>query len=106
MSALQAKSLGLVHDVVPAVMLEAALVKILDALREGGPQAQAAAKDLVFSVAGRAPADVLDDCATRIAQARAGEEGREGVAAFLDKRPPRWRSEEHTSELQSLMRKS
>ncbi|HET8726942.1 MAG TPA: enoyl-CoA hydratase-related protein, partial [Alphaproteobacteria bacterium] len=40
-SALQAKALGLVHEVVPAVMLEAALLKILDALAEGGPNAHA-----------------------------------------------------------------
>jgi methylglutaconyl-CoA hydratase len=28
--------------------------------------------------------------AERIARLRAGEEGQEGMAAFLDKRPPRW----------------
>lgn len=90
-SALQAKNLGLVHEVVPAVMLEAALMKILDALAEGGPAAQAAAKDLIAAVADRPPASVLDDCARRIAEARASAEGREGLAAFLGKRQPAWR---------------
>jgi methylglutaconyl-CoA hydratase len=43
-------------------------------------------------VAGR-PADdgVLEETARVIADLRAGQEGREGVAAFLEKRSPAWR---------------
>ncbi|MEO3435366.1 enoyl-CoA hydratase/isomerase family protein [Inquilinus sp. CAU 1745] len=90
-SALEAKSLGLVHEVVPAVMLDAALMKIMESLSDGAPGAQAASKDLIGFVADRRPGDVLEDCARRIAEARAGDEGREGLAAFLEKRPPSWR---------------
>jgi methylglutaconyl-CoA hydratase len=50
-----------------------------------------AAKELVAAVAHRAIDDqLLGDVAQRIALARASTQGREGVAAFLDKRPPAW----------------
>lgn len=92
-SALEAHRLGLVHEVVPEHMLDAALARLLDRLAEGGPQAQAAAKDLIAAVMHRPPETVLDDTAARIAAIRASDEGREGIAAFLDKRPPAWRGE-------------
>jgi methylglutaconyl-CoA hydratase len=51
----------------------------------------AAAKELVAAVAHRPIDDsLLGDVAQRIALQRASAEGREGVAAFLDKRPPAW----------------
>jgi methylglutaconyl-CoA hydratase len=53
--------------------------------------ALAAAKDLIAAVAGRPiDADLRADTARRIARQRAGAEGREGVAAFLEKRKPSW----------------
>jgi methylglutaconyl-CoA hydratase len=36
--------------------------------------------------------DLMEETARRIARARAGEEGREGVEAFLGRRSPSWRS--------------
>ena len=33
---------------------------------------------------------LLEETAKRIARARVGEEGREGVQAFLEHRPPKW----------------
>jgi methylglutaconyl-CoA hydratase len=35
---------------------------------------------------------MIEDTAARIARTRAGAEGREGVASFLEKRPPAWRN--------------
>jgi methylglutaconyl-CoA hydratase len=85
---------GLVHQVVPADDLRAAGDLILGILAANGPAAVAEAKDLVFAVAGRPVDDaVLDDTARRIARLRASEEGRDGVAAFLDKRKPAWAKE-------------
>jgi methylglutaconyl-CoA hydratase len=51
-----------------------------------------AAKRLVADVGRRNPSDAASLCADAIAARRASEEGREGIAAFLEKRPPRWRT--------------
>jgi methylglutaconyl-CoA hydratase len=88
--AVEARRLGLVHELAASDGLEEAARQILAALRGNGPAAVRAAKDLVAAVAGKTPAEVEDDCARRIAAIRAGEEGREGVAAFLEKRKPSW----------------
>ncbi|HYE01451.1 MAG TPA: enoyl-CoA hydratase/isomerase family protein [Alphaproteobacteria bacterium] len=89
--AADAKAAGLVHEVVPAAELDAAVAKLLARLKEGGPDAQGAAKDLIFAVGNRPVDDALiSDTADRIAATRAGPEGREGVGAFLEKRRPSW----------------
>jgi methylglutaconyl-CoA hydratase len=88
--AVEARRIGLVHELAASDGLEEAARQILAALRGNGPAAVRAAKDLVGAVAGKAPAEVEEDCARRIAAIRAGDEGREGVAAFLEKRKPSW----------------
>jgi methylglutaconyl-CoA hydratase len=90
--AVEARRLGLVHELVAGDGLEEAARRVLAALRGNGPAAVRAAKDLVAAVAGKAPAEVEDDCARRIAATRSGDEGKEGVAAFLEKRKPSWLS--------------
>src|SRR5688500_2269443 len=65
-----------------------ALVKHLLA---GGPQAHAKIKALIRSVAGRRPDDALvAETAKQIAEIRGSPEGKEGIAAFLDKRKAAW----------------
>lgn len=86
-----ALALGLVHVVCPADELETRAGEVIDALLANAPHAMAAAKALVRDVAGREVDDaLLDDVAERIAKIRASDEGRDGVRAFLDKRPPGW----------------
>jgi methylglutaconyl-CoA hydratase len=93
-SSWEAQRLGLVHEVVDRSALESRGRQIVEALLQGGPVAQQAAKDLVFSVAGRHPDEALiEETAGRIAELRASEEGREGIAAFLEKRRPNWRAD-------------
>ncbi|MFQ5775490.1 MAG: enoyl-CoA hydratase/isomerase family protein [Kiloniellaceae bacterium] len=90
-SAREALALGLVHVVVPDEALEDAGKKIIGALMKGGPNAQVAAKDLIFALSGRPiDDDAVEDTAARIARQRASAEGREGIAAFLEKRKPKW----------------
>ncbi len=93
-SAQQALQLGLVHEAVPADRLEETAEQILDHLAQGGPRAQAEAKDLVLSLAGR-PIDrgLVEETAQRIARIRVGEEALEGLAAFLEKRKAEWQGE-------------
>ncbi len=87
----RARELGLLHEVVPAAELDQAVERIIAALLECGPAAQAAAKDLVHAVAGRPiDAELIEETARRIAAVRASDEGREGLGAFLDKRKPAW----------------
>jgi methylglutaconyl-CoA hydratase len=90
-SASQAMMLGLVNAVVPTGALAEEGAKLAGILCENGPQAIAEAKRLIAAVAGRPiDAQLRSDTARRIAQQRASAEGREGVAAFLEKRRPRW----------------
>jgi len=60
-------------------------------LLAGGPEAMAKIKDLIRAVAGR-PLDaaLVADTAKRIAEIRVSPEGKEGIAAFLEKRKPSW----------------
>ena len=84
--------LGLVHEAVPADALDGAVHSITAALCANGPHAARESKRLVQDVAGRIIDEALiDDTARRIARIRASEEGREGVASFLEKRAPAWR---------------
>jgi methylglutaconyl-CoA hydratase len=86
----RALAIGLVHQVVPAAELDVAVGAVVDALLLGGPEAQAACKQLVRHVASAERSEVDGYTAAIIAAARAGEEGREGVRAFLEKRKPDW----------------
>lgn len=91
--AAEAARLGLVHQVVPAEELDAAVGRIVADLLAGGPDAIAAAKGLIRDLALRPIGpEVIDDTAQRIAALRATPEAREGVGAFLEKRPPNWTS--------------
>jgi methylglutaconyl-CoA hydratase len=83
--------LGLVHEVVPPEELEPSGAAIVDALRQGGPQAQREAKGLIRLVRDL-DGQLLDaETARLIALRRASAEGREGIQAFFAKRPPAWR---------------
>ena len=92
-SAETALRIGLVHEVVADGSLQARGGEVVEMLLQCSPDAQRRAKALIDTVAGR-PIDraLADDVAQRIAAARASDDGREGIAAFLEKRPPRWRS--------------
>ena len=89
--ALEAHRIGLVHAVVEAGQLAATGKTVLEGLLSNGPQALAAAKRLIADIAGR-PLDaaLVDETARRIAEIRSSDEGREGIAAFLERRRPSW----------------
>lgn len=90
-SAARALELGLAHEVVSAEALDAKVAEIATSLLAGGPKSQAAAKDLIRAVANRPVSDaVVEDTARRIAELRATPEAREGLDAFLSKRPAAW----------------
>ncbi|WP_022729298.1 enoyl-CoA hydratase-related protein [Fodinicurvata sediminis] len=91
-SAEEACRLGLLHEVVVPEQLEARAEALSDSLLTGGPMAQRAAKELIFSVeANRRSSELKRATAARIARLRASHEGREGIRAFLDRSTPSWR---------------
>lgn len=86
-----AQSMGLLHSVVEDELLEDAVQGIATALLENSPNAMAMAKQVVFELA---PDEVTDDMIEytieTIADIRESDEGREGTAAFLEKRSAYW----------------
>ena len=90
-SAERALAIGLINEVTPVDGLDVGVTALIEPLLAGAPSAQKAAKDLIEAIQGK-PIDeqTLEDTAQRIARQRATAEGRDGVSAFLDKRPPAW----------------
>lgn len=89
--AARAAELGLVHECVAADALDAKVGEIVNALLQGGPRAQAAAKDLIRTVAYQPMSEaLLTETSFRIASQRAQPEAREGLSAFLEKRVAPW----------------
>lgn len=91
-SAAEAYRIGLVHEIVPGeAELDEAVGEIVDTLLANGPAALGECKTLIKAVANRPiTPEVILDTAQRIARVRASAEGKEGMAAFLEKRKPSW----------------
>ncbi len=70
--------------------LERALEESLDAIAGRGPAAIAQTKRLIADLGRRPLPLVLDEGARLVAESSRTGEGREGLAAFFDKRPPAW----------------
>lgn len=93
MDAATAERIGLVHQAVDDAALPAAASALVDALLAGAPSAQGEVKRLVRHATGRsdaADAAMFDETARWIARVRAGDEAREGLTAFLERRKPGW----------------
>jgi methylglutaconyl-CoA hydratase len=89
-SAKRAAELGLINRAVPAAELDAAVGEVLDDLRKGGPQALGFAKRLVYEVPALAQKDAFAWTTSLSNELFSGDEAREGMAAFLGRRPPAW----------------
>lgn len=89
-NAAKAKEIGLVHEVVPAAELDAAVDRYVNESLSAAPTAVARAKKLIPNVLGKLPSEVIDITAEAIASQRVAPEGQEGLKAFLEKRTPGW----------------
>jgi methylglutaconyl-CoA hydratase len=87
----RALHLGLVHEAVAADVLDDEVERVVQHLLGASPSALAATKRLLEDVV-EVPLDdvLLAATAKCIADARVSPEGREGIAAFLEKRAPGW----------------
>ena len=82
---------GLIDMVLPEGSVDQFIAMLSDSLAGNAPGAMGDAKRLVHDVAGRhIDHGLMEETARRIARARVGAEGQEGVRAFLDKRKPGW----------------
>src|SRR5207237_1452779 len=87
----EAFRIGMLSELVPAAELDRTIEDLLKHLLAGGPEAHAKIKELIRDV-GRRPVDdaLVAETAKRIAEIRVSPEGREGIAAFLEKRKASW----------------
>jgi methylglutaconyl-CoA hydratase len=88
--AIEAASLGIVARAVPADGLEEAVEAEVVPYLSVAPGAVGAAKALARALGPRIDSAVIDDTIRRLADSWEGDEARQGVAAFLEKRPAPW----------------
>ena len=86
----EAAAAGLISLAVPDDEVRAVTDGVLDALRLAAPGALAAIKPLIAGVESRSVSDGLAWSAALSAERFGSEEAAEGMAAFRERRPPRW----------------
>jgi methylglutaconyl-CoA hydratase len=90
---IEAHRLGLLSMVSASEKLDAEIDEMLKHLLQGGPAALDKIKDLIRAVSSGPVSDsLIEDTAQRIAEIRVSPEGREGIASFLEKRKPSWKT--------------
>ncbi len=90
----EALTLGLIHQVSTLDGLDTVVDATVQELLDGGPNAQREIKALFAQLqVGPVTEEVRELTAQTISRVRSTEEAREGLAAFLDKRPPNWKPE-------------
>jgi methylglutaconyl-CoA hydratase len=88
--AIRARAIGLVHEVVPAALLDDAVETIARECESAGPSAVAEIKNLIAAVQAASYDESRELTVRAIAKARTGAEGQEGLRAFLERRPAAW----------------
>jgi methylglutaconyl-CoA hydratase len=87
----RALQLGYLDRMVEPDELDGAVTELVDTLLQNSPNAVRLAKQLVFNVCeGDVDQSMIDGTVKMIADIRDSGEGREGLTAFLEKRPASW----------------
>jgi len=92
-SAARAWELGLVHAILPPDELEGRIAMLLKSILTGSPSALAITKRHIDACQPLSIEQEIRNSIDVSAQARATEDAREGLAAFLEKRKPKWLQE-------------
>ncbi|MFC4014534.1 enoyl-CoA hydratase-related protein [Nonomuraea purpurea] len=88
--AARAAEIGLLSRAVPEEELDATVAHYAEMLIKGGPEAVALTKRLVRDVPKLSFEDGLRRMTELSAERFTSQEGQEGIAAFWEKRPPKW----------------
>jgi methylglutaconyl-CoA hydratase len=91
-SAEEGLRLGLVNEVMEAERLEARMLELSAVLKANSPEALSATKRLLRAQNKVWLDGAIADALAANAEARGTHDFREGVAAFLEKRKPQWKS--------------
>ncbi|HVE14953.1 MAG TPA: enoyl-CoA hydratase-related protein [Elusimicrobiota bacterium] len=89
-----AREVGLVHETVPAGELDARVDVFVRNILKNGPEALRRAKEYLRRMDAIGHEARIKLSLDTLVKARSSGEGREGLAAFLEKRPPAWLREE------------
>lgn len=89
--AAEARDLGIVTSVVPAIGLDDAVAETTATLRSKSPAALALGKSSFYAMEGMDFDTALDHLHIGLTAASFTEDAAEGVQAFLEKRPPNWK---------------
>ena len=82
--------MGIVNEAVPAEALDAAVDAVVADLVKGSPAALAATKRLLATVPDLTSDDAFAWTAPLSAELFRGDDAKEGMTAFLEKRPAAW----------------
>jgi methylglutaconyl-CoA hydratase len=88
----RAKEIGLVNRVVALADLEGETAKIVSSILQNAPHALMQTKRLIEELWSTSVRDDVEKALHYHTQARESDEAKEGIAAFLEKRPPRWQT--------------
>src|SRR5438128_8538036 len=88
--AVEARRIGLVHEVVPEAELGAACDRVVATLLTSAPEAVGVAKRLIDEVTGKNPDEAMPITVRTIAERRPSAGAKGGLTAFLESRPPAW----------------
>ena len=85
-----ARAYGLVNHVIPATGLDAKVAERVDELLKGAPRAQTRIKELLVRWTESGWDEYRRSLPETLAHVRSGDEAKDGLVAFFEKRKPKW----------------
>jgi enoyl-CoA hydratase/carnithine racemase len=89
--AAEAERIGFVNRVVPVAELDAAVDALASSLAAKSPSVMRLGRDAFYAVWDQPAADALRYLHPMLTITTMTEDAHEGIAAFLEKRPPEWK---------------